>query len=282
MDIIIGTMRWGQWGENLNTSEMITLIEGAISQGFTTFDSADIYGGYTTEAEFGNALQASGIARDSISIISKCGICYPSENSSYKTKFYDTSRKHIFASVEKSLKDLQTDYLDYLLIHRPDPLMNFGEIAEAVFDLQERGMVNKFGVSNFSTQEFESLESLVPIDTHQIEYSLTQPKALFDGTIQQGQLKDFPIMAWSPLGDFYSTKPSEELKISVAAFAQKYNCSENLILLAWICQNPAQIQPVVGTSRLERILELSQLSEIQLTKEEWFLLLEKSRGKRVD
>ncbi len=282
MQTIIGTMRWGLGGEKLSEDAQIELIETAVGNGFTTFDSADIYGGYTTEAEFGNALQNSSVSREKVEIITKCGICYPSEKRPYKIKYYDTSSHHIRNSVEQSLRDLHTDYVDYLLIHRPNPLMHFEEVANTIQSLKAEQKIKHFGLSNFSVYEFEQLQKYIPLETHQISYSLTDYSPLYDGRLTQAQSMNFPIMAWSPLGSFFHGKISEELKISVKVFSEKYGCSENLILLAWICHHPAQIIPVVGTTQKERIAELSQLSEVQLEEEDWFLLLEQSRGKRVE
>ncbi len=282
MNAIIGTMRWGAWGEKLSTSEYITLIETALEHDMNCFDSADIYGGYTTEAELGKALKESQIERSAIQLISKCGICYPSEYSHYNIKYYDTSAEHIMASVTQSLKDLQTDYLDYLLIHRPNPLMNFEEMAETIEKLKSEGKIRHFGLSNFTSYDWEQVSKYTDLATHQISYSLTDYSPLFDGRMTQAQTMKFPLMAWSPLGSFYSGKISEELKISVMAFAQKYECSENLILLSWVCHHPAEVVPVIGTTKPERIAELSRLPELRLEDEDWFLLLEKSRGKKVD
>ncbi len=281
MKPIIGTMRWGQAGAKLSILEQAKLIEKSLEYGFNTFDSADIYGNYTAEKDFGFALKESGIERSKVEIISKCGICLPSENSPYKTKYYDTSASHIISSVDESLENFQTDYLDYLLIHRPSPLMNLEEIANTIVNLKDEGKILNFGVSNFTPLEYAYLNEIIGLDTNQIEFSLLHPDPLFDGTILQAQTLNIPIMAWSPLGHFFGLQTLQELKISVAVFAQKYECSESLILLSWICNNPAQIIPVVGSTQVERIKELQQLPDIQLETEEWFLLLEKSRGYKV-
>ena len=130
--IVAGTMSWGQWGKQLSKKEMITLINDCLECGLSSFDHADIYGGYTTESEFGNAFAESDIARENIQLISKCGIQLLSENRINTIKHYNYSKEYIIWSVEESLKHLKTDYLDLLLLHRPSPLMQPNEIAEAI------------------------------------------------------------------------------------------------------------------------------------------------------
>ena len=147
--IIAGTMNWGQWDKKLSTQQMIHLINICIENKITTFDHADIYGGYTTEAEFGKAFGESNISRDKLQIISKCGIKH-TQGRDYPIKHYDYSAAYIIWSVENSLKNLQTDYLDVLLLHRPSPLMQADEIAEAVEKLKSDGKIIDFGVSNFT------------------------------------------------------------------------------------------------------------------------------------
>ena len=134
-------MNWGVWGKNLSEILMTELIEKSVSLGINTFDHADIYGGYTTEKSFGNALSLSKIDRESIFLISKCGIQYPSDKRPLKVKYYDYSKDHIRFSVENSLKNLKTDYLDVLLLHRPSPLMNPKEISEEIDKLKEEGKI---------------------------------------------------------------------------------------------------------------------------------------------
>ena len=166
-------MTWGAWGKQFSVSEMGSMIAHCHSIGITTFDHADIYGGYTTETEFGKALTQSSINREDLQLISKCGIQYMSENRTNKVKHYNYSKDYIIWSVEESLKNLQTDYLDLLLLHRPSPLMQPSEIAEAITVLKKQGKIKDFGVSNFTTSQMELLSLKIDIDVNQIEFSLT-------------------------------------------------------------------------------------------------------------
>ncbi len=180
--IIAGTMTWGTWGKNFTPSEMSSLIEGALSLGISTFDHADIYGGYTTEAAFGAAFKDSKVDRSQVQFISKCGIQYPSEARPLKVKHYDYSAEHIIWSVEQSLQNLNTEYLDVLLLHRPSPLMDPQEIAKAFVQLKSQGKVKSFGVSNFTPAQMSLLSTENLIEWNQLECSLTQSKAMLDGT----------------------------------------------------------------------------------------------------
>ena len=152
-------MSWGAWGRQFSTQEMISQIKITLESGITTFDHADIYGEYTTEQEFGKALSTSGVERDKIQLISKCGIQHDGGTRDNKIKHYNYSKEYIIWSVEKSLKDLQTDYLDLLLLHRPSPLMHPDEIAAAVSILKETGKIIDFGVSNFTPSQFNLIDS---------------------------------------------------------------------------------------------------------------------------
>jgi predicted oxidoreductase len=153
--IIAGCMKWGQWGVKYSTAQYLQLIEDCIVNKITSFDHADIYGDYTVEEEFGNALKPKPHLRQQIQLITKCGIRrFTPNRPEHKINSYDTSRLHIITSAERSLKNLKTDYLDLLFIHRPDPLMNPHEIAEAFSHLKKEGKVLHFGVSNFTQKLF--------------------------------------------------------------------------------------------------------------------------------
>ena len=204
--IISGTMNWGVWGNNLSTKKVADLITNSIEFGIDTFDNADIYGGYTTEELFGNGLIESGIDRERIKIISKFGIMYPSDKLPIKVKHYDYSKDHIIKSVENSLINLKTDYLDCVLMHRPSPIMDINEISDTVNKLLESGKIKSFGVSNFSAQQIQVFENIVKIDCNQIQCSLTHLDPIYDGTLDYMQSKDIKPMAWKPLGEFYLKK----------------------------------------------------------------------------
>jgi len=172
--IIAGTMSWGRWEKQFNANDMITLINTCLEAGITSFDHADIYGGYTTEADFGAAFKQTRIERSAIQLISKCGIAYVSPNRSNTIKHYNYSKDYIITSVENSLINLETDFLDVLLLHRPSPLMHPYEIMEAIAKLGQEGKIKSFGVSNFTPSQVELIASEVPVEINQIEFSLTQ------------------------------------------------------------------------------------------------------------
>ena len=281
--IISGTMNWGAWGSNLSTKKVADLIVNSIEFGINTFDNADIYGGYTTEELFGNGLAESGIERERIKIISKFGIMYPSDKLPINIKHYNYSKDHIIKSVENSLKNLKTDYIDCVLLHRPSPLMNINDISDTINKLLKSGKIKSFGVSNFSAQHIQMFDDKVKIDCNQIQCSLTHLEPIYDGTLDYMQTKKIKPMAWKPLGEFYKADNNQidRIKEKVKKFTKKYNCSETQILLAWLIKHPSNIIPVVGTTKIDRLKESidSIITDIELV--DWFEILEASEGKRV-
>jgi len=151
--IIVGTMNWGSWGAALSTKDVAHRIESAFQMGLTSFDHADIYGDYTTEADFGRGFKASGISRESVQFISKCGIALKNKSRGTQTNHYDYTYQYIINSVQRSLEELQTDYLDLLLLHRPSPLMDPIEVQQAVQTLLDKGYIKSFGLSNFTPSQ---------------------------------------------------------------------------------------------------------------------------------
>ena len=281
--IISGVMSWGKWGKNLSNTEMAKLIELNLENGINSFDHADIYGGYTTENEFGKALKLSDVERDEIKLISKCGIQYPCELKSFEVKHYDYSAKHIRFSVENSLRNLQTDYLDIFLLHRPSPLMNTNEIGDVILNLKNEGKIKKFGVSNFNNSQIKLLKKNIDIEFNQIQYSLSNNQSFADGIIDFCQTKNISVMAWSPLGHYFkeNNEATTRIKPVIERLSDKYSCSVDQILLSWVIKHPAKINPVIGTTKKERILNSVKAINIDLDIEDWFLLLEASLGKRV-
>ena len=281
--IISGTMTWGKWGKQLNTEEMISLMNHCIEHNVTTFDHADIYGDYSTEADFGKALSQGSINRESIQLISKCGIQYFTEIRKNKVKHYNYSKDYIIWSVEESLKHLETDYLDALLLHRPSPLMEPDEIMEAVAKLAQEGKINDFGVSNFTPSQIDLIASEVPVTINQVEFSLTQNQAMFDGTLDQTTIKKITPMAWSPLGIVFKkdTQQTRRIHKQLGELMDKYNATEDQLLLAWIMKHPSNIHPVIGTTDKNRIINAIKASEIELELEDWFLILVASQGHKV-
>ncbi len=276
-------MTWGDWGKQLSKKEMEALMRHCISNGITTFDHADIYGGYTTETQFGEGLESSGITREDIQLISKCGIQYLSENRKNKVKHYDYSKDHIIWSVEESLKNLNTEYLDLLLLHRPSPLMVAEEIAEAITILKKDGKIKDFGVSNFNASQMEMIGLRVDIDVNQIEFSLTQHSAMHNGTLDYMKTCGIKPMAWSPLGSVFKEDNERTRRIhkQLGKLTSKYNATEDQLLLAWILKHPSGIHPVVGTTNKERLKQAMDAIQIELELEDWFLILVACQAHKV-
>lgn len=285
--LIAGTMKWGVWGARFTTAQYREMIEHCLSVGINTFDHADIYGHYSTEAEFGAVLQEQPSLRHQIRIITKCGIKMMSPNRpSHQIKSYDTSAKHIRASVEQSLQNLKTDYLDCLLIHRPDPLMHADEVAEVITSLKAEGKILHFGVSNFKPHQLALLHSRITVEVNQVEISIRKLDAFLDGTLDQCQQEKIIPLAWSPLGGgniFAASDDERNLRIIACAeiLAEKYHTSSDIILLSWLLQHPTNIIPVLGTSKMERITAAVKALQIKPEREEWFMLWRASTGKEV-
>lgn len=281
--IIGGTMTWGAWGKQFTPPEMEQLMQHCLSEGITTFDHADIYGSYTTEAEFGKALTKSSIKREDIQLISKCGIQYLSENRKNKVKHYDYSKDYIIWSVENSLKNLETEYLDLLLLHRPSPLMQSNEIAEAISKLKKDGKIRDFGVSNFLPSQIEMVGLDTDISVNQIEFSLTSHEAMHNGSLDYMISNKIMPMAWSPLGSIFKedTEQTRRIHKQLGKLMEKYNATEDQLLLAWIMKHPSGIVPVVGTTNKTRLTQAMQATKIELDLEDWFLILVAAQGHKV-
>lgn len=276
-------MNWGVWDKNLTTSEMANLIHVCLENKITTFDHADIYGGYTTEASFGKALTESKISRDKIQLVSKCGIQHISENRKNKIKHYDYSKDYIIWSVENSLKNLHSDYLDVLLLHRPSPLMNAEEIAEAVEKLKADGKILDFGLSNFTPSQTDLIRSKTEVSYNQVQFSATDFEAMLNGSLDHMQINNIRPMAWNPLGTVFreNTDQTKRLKTLLADLVSKYHVGSDTILLAWILQHPAKIIPIAGTVNVARLQQLFKATEFRLEQEEWFAIWTESMGNKV-
>ena len=281
--IIIGCMSWGKWGKQFSTQEATDMIQFCVENGNTTFDHADLYGDYTTEAEFGAAFKSSKINREKIQLITKCGIQNPGETRDNKVKHYNYSKEYIIWSAEQSLKKLKTDYLDIFLLHRPSALMNPEEIAEAISLLKNDGKIINFGVSNFTPSQVDLIADHIAVDVNQIEFSLTQNSAMTNGTLDQMLQKKIQPMSWSPLGSVFreETHQTKRVKEVLKRFSKKYNCTNDVLLLAWLFKHPAKVAPVIGTTNKDRILNTNKALEINLELEDWFIMLEASNGQEV-
>lgn len=286
--VAVGLWRLNDWG--IRGNQLTDWIEEAIDLGFTTFDHADIYGSYTCEEIFGDALAKKPSLREKMYLISKCGIVLPSpgrpENRMHK---YDTSRRHIIASVERSLQNLHTHYLDLLLIHRPDPLMNPGEVAAAFIDLKRAGKVRHFGVSNFNPSQFDLLQAALdfPLITNQVEISVLQLAVLYDGTLDHCMMRKIRPMAWSPFAGgklFTGQSPNiASVRKELETIAGGLNgAAVDQVALAWLLRHPAGIIPVIGTGNMDRLRGAKGALHLPLTHDQWFSILTAALGREVD
>ncbi len=281
--IIQGCMGWGIWGSDLSENEMTERIHHCLENGITTFDHADIYGDYTTEAAFGKALKASKVPREEIQLISKCGIQYVGETRTNEIKHYQYDAEYLIWSAEKSISDLKSDYLDLLLLHRPSPLMQPQEIATAVDKLLSEGKIRSFGLSNFTPSQTALIASLCDVSTNQIEFSITAFDAMWNGSLDDMMLHNITPMCWSPLGFVFKEDNEQTGRIheELNNLTQKYNATKDQLLLAWILKHPSSIHPVIGTATPERITNACKAMIIDLSEVDWFRMLVASQGHKV-
>jgi predicted oxidoreductase len=271
----------GAWRWNLPETEIEKLIDASLSVGITTFDHADIYGDHSNEEIFGNVLKKNPSLRNQMELVTKCGIKFKStKRPNTWVKHYDTSKEHILWAAENSLKMLNTDHIDLLLIHRPDPLLNPAEVAEAFGLLKQSGKVLHFGVSNFTPTQFEMLQAYMafPLVTNQLEISLSCIDPLFDGGLDVLMKHKVSPMAWSPLG---GGKLVSESKGDLFSKAGKYQATETQLSLAWLVRHPSNIFPVIGTTKPERIIESAKAIDIKMDMQDWFEMLKVVMGKEM-
>ena len=285
--LIVGVMRLGVWGAKMTTSELETFIDQCLDLGLRDFDHADIYGHYTSETEFGAVLKKRPDLRNKLQITTKCSIKLVCDNRpEHRIQSYDSTPKHILASVENSLRDLQVDALDLLLLHRPDFLLNPHEVAEVFEQLKKAGKVKHFGVSNYTPAQFAMLHSFTPLVNNQIEVSLLHLDPFSDGTLAQCLQHQIIPTAWSPLGGglLFTDVDNPRVKRVLAVaqpLAEKYNAGIDQIMLAFIQKHPAGIIPVLGTSKINRIESALKAQDIQMSHEEWYDLYQASTGEQV-
>jgi predicted oxidoreductase len=281
--IIIGCMSWGAWGKQFSTKEQTDMIRFCTENGNAIFDHADIYGNYTTETDFGKAFVDSGVKREDIQLISKCGIQLINERRGSRIKHYKYAKEYIISSAEASLKNLKTGYLDTFLLHRPSPLMKPDEISEAITALQDSGKIINFGLSNFTSSQVDLIADSVSVTANQIEFSLTKNEAMFNGTLDKMLQKGIQTMSWSPLGTVFKdeTAQTKRIKAVLKKLTKKHETSEDIILLAFILRHPAKVAPVIGTTNKERILNANSALNIHLELQDWFELLAASQGHEV-
>jgi predicted oxidoreductase len=280
--IVAGVWRMAAWG--FDSAQTLAWIEECLQLGITTFDHADIYGKFSCEGQFGAALARKPALRQQMQLITKCGIRPEgSGQPPTRVKHYNTQADYITTSVERSLAQLQTDHIDVLLIHRPDPLMNADEVARCFEQLRAQGKVLHFGVSNHSASQRTLLQSrcAAPLVTNQVELSLRHTDAFFDGVLDDCQTHRMRPMAWSPLAggallreDFLShllREMTHELGVQ----------TPEQVALAWLLAHPAGIIPVIGSSKRERLAQAAAAVQLKLGREDWYRLWSAALGREV-
>ncbi len=285
--VIAGMMRLGSWGNQFDTKAYRAFIDHCLEQGVDSFDHADIYGDYTTEADFGKVLKEDPALRDQIKLITKCGIRRVCDNRpEHKVKSYDSSADHIIESVNQSLKNLNTDYIDALLLHRPDVLMEPLEITVAVDELKAAGKIRSFGVSNFNTHEIEMLQTFTSIEHIQIEISIAALDAFQNGILNVAMKNHIAVQAWSPLGGgaLFEEELIDSLyriKRTAEPIMEKYALAFDELLYAWLAKHPSGIIPVTGTSKPARIDAANKGMSVDIDKEDWYALYQAANGKTL-
>ena len=272
---------------DMQKEDVNKLVNIALEEGINFFDHADIYGKGRSEEIFSEAIGMNSSLREKMIIQSKCSI---------RQGFYDYSKEHIISSVDGILKRLKTDYLDILLLHRPDTLMEPEEVSEAFEELFKAGKVREFGVSNHNPMQIELLNKYLKnkIMINQLQFSLmhtgiidsginvnmkVDPSIDRDGSIlEYCRLKDITIQAWSPFqygffeGVFLNNDKFPELNAKIDELAEKKGVTNSAIATAWILRHPAKIQTIVGTTNAERLRDICKASEVELTRQEWYEL----------
>jgi predicted oxidoreductase len=259
-------------------------INTALDQGITTFDQADIYGGYTAEGLLGTALKANPSLRKKMEIVSKCDIVIDAgRHSGARVKHYNTTAEHINASVDASLTAMGIDEIDVLLIHRPDPLMNHLETGAALDALIDTGKTRAVGASNFRPWDWELLQSAMRhrLVTNQIELSLKAISPFTNGDLAFHQRHDHVVMAWSPLGGGDLMTGSGKLTNRLDSLAARFGVERAAVATAFLLAHPARISPVLGTSNINRIAAISEAMTVRLDREDWFYLYEAALGTEV-
>jgi predicted oxidoreductase len=287
-DVSLSRLIYGMWrigdDADTSTSHVQAKIESCLSQGITTMDQADIYGGYEAEEILGNALKSTDL-RDKIEIVTKCDIVAPAGRySEARVKYYNTSHAHLMASVEHSLRLMGTDYIDLLLIHRPDPLMDAEETGTALDEIVASGKARSVGVSNFKLHDWTLLQSAMktPLVTNQIELSLLAHDGFTNGDVAYLQERNIAPMAWSPLGGgSLFSQDNKDLLDALKVIGEANGVDETAVAVAWLLAHPARIMPVMGTNSLDRIGKISDALKVKMDRETWFELYTAALGNEV-
>ncbi|WP_299771414.1 aldo/keto reductase family oxidoreductase [uncultured Tateyamaria sp.] len=259
-------------------------IHACLDQGITTFDQADIYGGYVAEAVLGEALKADTGLRSKMEIVTKCDIVAPvGRYADAPVKYYDTSRAHIMQSIENSLRDMAIDHIDLLLIHRPDPFMDHHETGAALDEAVASGKVGAVGVSNFRPWDWKLLQSGMKsqLVTNQIEISLSEINPFTNGDLSFHQRHGQPVMAWSPLGGGGLMTGNDKLHAVMDEIAGAQGVDRAAVATAFLLAHPANIIPVMGTNNIDRISKIGNAAQVSLDRPTWFRLYEAALGHEV-
>ncbi len=285
--ICAGMWHIDRW--NFSVQMLDTYIRTALELGITSFDHADIYGDYENERQFGLVLKESSSLRNNIRIVTKCGIVPITKKYPERTvKIYDTSAEYIRKSVENSLKNFQTDYIDLLLLHRPDPLAQPEEIGSIIEQLYNEGKILSFGVSNYSPSQIDLIQasSKLKISVNQIEFSPLHSQALTDGNLDYLLQHKITPMAWSPFasGKLFDDSNPQASRIKQILRNLDYGNKgqdDDILALAWILRHPSGIIPVIGTSKTERLKRLASACDIDLSRADWFAVYQAILGNPV-
>ncbi len=278
--LIAGYWRLMEWG--MTPQQVVQFIEHHLALGITTVDHADIYGDYQCEAAFGAALRLAPDLREKLQIVTKCGIATRAKPE-HRIGHYITEASHILHSAENSLRHFNTDYLDLLLIHRPDPLMDADEIAEAFTALHQSGKVRHFGVSNFTASQFTLLQSRLPFSlvTNQLEISPLEQTSLLDGSLDQCQQNRIRPMAWSCLGGgrVFNDPHYQPLRDELEQVKQEIGASNiEQVVYAWVMKLPSRPMPIIGSGKIERVKEAVGACQLTLDRQQWFRIRKAAIG----
>ena len=287
-EVSLSRIVYGMWrlGDDENTSpeHVRAKIDASLDQGITSFDQADIYGGYEAEEILGNALSGSAL-RNKMEIVTKCDIIAPvGRYANARVKYYDTSRAHIMASVDHSLRLMGIDHIDLLLIHRPDPLMDHHETGAALDEVIASGKVRSVGVSNFRPYDWELLQSAMKnqLVTNQIELSVLAHDSFVNGDVAFHQRIGTPLMAWSPLaGGALFSGDHPDVMSALSKVASQNNVDETAVAIAWLLAHPSRILPVLGTNSLERIKGMSAALDVKMDRQTWYEIYTAALGREV-
>jgi predicted oxidoreductase len=282
--LVAGAWRLADWG--WTPQERLRWIEEQLALGISSFDHADIYGGYEVQSLFGEALALAPAVRERLQLVSKCGIqlALPARPQ-HRIHHYDTSAAHVRASVEATLRELRTDRLDLLLIHRPDALLDADELAATFEALRREGKVLHFGASNFTPAQFALLHSRVPLATNQVELSPLARGVLHDGTLDQCQQLRIRPMVWSPLaqGRLFTggDEAARRVQAELQALAAELDASPTTVAMAWVLRHPSRPWPILGSRRLEATRDAVAALHLRLAPEAWYRLWQAGAGHPV-